>query len=105
MKLLLAAIAVGLGALASIAQAKPPLRNPAVLNIGFVCRWNAHCMARQEKAMKRALGYVRKKDPPNWKIQYCNRNASRGGSTRVDWIGYDNCIRNPRVRLASPGKR
>lgn len=105
MRLTLAAVAVGLGALAGTAQARPPLRNPAVLNIGFVCRWNAHCMAKQEKAMKRALKYVRKQNPPDWKIQYCNRNAARGGSTRVDWVGYDNCIRNPRVRLATSRKR
>ena len=106
MKLTLAAVAVGLCALAGVAQARPPLRNPSILNIGFVCRWNAHCMAKQEKAMKRALKYVRKQDPPNWKIQLCNRNASRGGSTRVDWVGYYNCIRNPSVRpLPPPRKR
>lgn len=94
-------LAVGIGVLASTGQARPPLRNPAVLNIGFVCRWNAHCMDKQEKAMKRALKYVRKANPPSWKIQVCNRNAARGGNTRVDWVGYDNCIRNPRVRLAA----
>lgn len=102
MRLKLATIVVALCSLAGVAEARPPLRNPAILNIGFVCRWNAHCMDKQEQAMKRALKYVRKQNPPNWKIQACNRNAARGGSTRVDWVGYYNCIRNPNVRQPPP---
>jgi len=76
-----------------------PLYDPVVLNIGFVCRWNAHCMDRQKDAMNRSLKFVRKKDPPTCRIQLCNRNAGRNGPT-VDWIGFDNCIRN--VRLTQP---
>jgi hypothetical protein len=75
----------------------PPLYNPVLLNIGMVCRWEARCMYRQEDAMKRALKYVRKKNPPNWRIQLCNRNARRG-SQRVDWIGFEHCIRNQALR-------
>jgi len=85
----------------------PPLRDPVFLNIGFVCRWQTHCMQLQEKAMKRALSYVKKKDPPLWKVQQCNRNASRNrGRGRVDWIGYYNCIKNPALqRRAVPSGR
>ena len=70
-----------------------PLYDPVILNIGVVCRWNAHCMDQQKDAMNRALKFVRKKDPPNWRIQLCNKNAGKRGP-RVDWIGFDNCIRN-----------
>ncbi len=79
------------------ARRNPPLMRPAILNIGFVCRWEARCMSRQEQAMNRSLKYVRKYRPPAWKVQLCNRNASRG-RLRVDWVGMSNCIRNPRLR-------
>jgi hypothetical protein len=75
----------------------PPLNNPALLNIGFVCRWQSRCMDRQEQAMKRSLRYVEKYRPPAWKVQVCNRNSGRNG-TRKDWIGFSNCIRNSAVR-------
>jgi len=80
----------------------PPLRNPALLNIGFVCRWQDRCIQKQDKAMRRALKYVAKYQTPSWKIQLCNRNSSRDG-TRKDWVGFDNCVRNaslqpPRAR-------
>ena len=90
------ALAFCFGAAAAPAKS-PPLRNPALLNIGFVCRWEARCMKRQQHAMGRALKYVRKENPPAWKVQLCNRNAGRNG-TRVDWIGYNNCIRNESLR-------
>jgi len=76
-----------------------PLNNPALLNIGLSCRWEQACMTVQRKAMKRALGYVRKAKPPAWRVQLCNRNASRGYQ-RVDWIGFDHCIRNAALRPA-----
>lgn len=100
LKLALAALAVcsaNLWSAAAEARTKPPLRNPALLNIGFVCRWQERCIGRQERAMERALKYVRKNDPPAWKIQLCNRNAGRNG-TRVDWVGFNNCVRNPALR-------
>lgn len=80
----------------------PPINNTALLNIGFVCRWQTHCIRKQERAMERSLKYVRKRGLPAWKIQLCNRNASRKG-TRKDWTGFNNCIRNP--TLQSPPKR
>ena len=75
----------------------PPIKNPAILNIGFVCRWQTSCIRKQKNAMEHSLKYVEKYDPPTWKIQLCNRNASRN-STRVDWIGFSNCVRNPALR-------
>jgi hypothetical protein len=50
--------------------------------------------------MARALTFVRKQRPPVWRVQLCNRNASRGRN-RVDWVGFDNCIRNAALRPAS----
>ena len=79
----------------------PPLYDPVVLNIGFVCHWNAHCMDKQKDAMNRALKFVRKKDPPNWRIQLCNKNAGRRGP-RIDWVGFDNCIRNASLAPLPP---
>lgn len=80
------------------------LMRPAILNIGYVCRWDNRCMKRQEQAMNRATKYVRKYRPPSWKIRMCNRNASRGIS-RVDWIGLENCVRNPRLRPPAARQR
>jgi hypothetical protein len=79
----------------------PPLKNPAILNIGFVCRWQTSCIRKQENAMVHSLKYVEKYDPPAWKIQLCNRNASRN-NTRVDWVGFSNCVRNPTLRPPPP---
>jgi hypothetical protein len=78
-------------------NAPPPLYDPVFLNVGFVCRWEAKCMDRQDDAMKRALKYVRTKHPPTWRVQLCNRNAGRKGQ-RVDWIGFEHCIRNEALR-------
>jgi hypothetical protein len=79
--------------------ARPPISNPVTLNIGLNCQWQRRCMAQQERAMKRALEFVRKTRPAGWRIHQCNRNASRG-RYRVDWIGFDNCIRNASLRPA-----
>jgi len=81
------------------AASRPPLHDPVLLNIGLSCQWQQKCIKAQEKAMKRALGYVKKTAPPTWRIHLCNRNASRK-SGRVDWIGFNNCIRN--ASLAPP---
>jgi hypothetical protein len=77
------------------------LHDPVSLNIGVSCQWQTGCMSRQRSAMKRALGYVAKKKPPQWRVQLCNRNASRGGY-RVDWIGFDHCVRNESLRPPPP---
>ena len=101
MKLALAAVAfwasLGVPAAAEARTRPPPLRNPALLNMGFVCHWQSRCIKRQERAMQSALAYVKKYRPPAWKIQLCNRNSSRNG-TRKDWVGFNNCIRNPALR-------
>jgi len=85
---------VGGLALGAVAEARPPLyADPVRLNIGYVCKWQVACVEKQQTAMRKALSYVKRYDPPKWKIQQCNRNAARGRS-RVDWLGYYNCIRN-----------
>lgn len=101
LKLPLVGVAIVIAAAGTVAEAKtPPLRDPAFLNIGFVCQWKEKCIEAQRAAMNSALAYVRAVDPPNWKIQLCNRNASRARD-RVDWIGYDRCIRNPKLKKPS----
>jgi len=85
---------------ASVART-PVLYDPTTLNIGVNCQWQARCMGQQRAAMKRALAFVQRYRPPQWRMQLCNRNANRGGN-RVDWIGFDHCIRNAGLRRASP---
>ena len=82
---------------ATAADARPPLGDPIALNIGINCQWQQGCMKAQSKAMKRALKYVKKTQPPPWRVQLCNRNAGRQ-RLRVDWVGFDNCIRNTVLR-------
>jgi hypothetical protein len=94
-RLILAAAALGATG-AEARQRPPPLYDPVLLNIGIVCKWNDRCIARQQRAMKSALGYV-KKHRVAWKVEVCNRNSARNG-TRKDWIGFNNCIRNPAIR-------
>jgi hypothetical protein len=79
------------------AQAPVPLYDSIGLNIGLNCRWQQSCIAQQQRAMKRAISYVKHEQPPAWRVQLCNRNASRGRG-RVDWIGFHNCIRNAALR-------
>jgi hypothetical protein len=85
---------------AMAAQFRAPLYDSTSLNIGLNCRWERKCIARQQRAMNRALAYVRKQRPPQMRIHLCNRNASRG-RYRVDWIGFDNCIRNASLHMPS----
>jgi len=77
--------------------ASRPIHDTVGLNIGISCQWQAHCMADQRGAMNRALNYVARTRPPQWRLQLCNRNASRGGG-RVDWVGFDHCIHNPALK-------
>jgi hypothetical protein len=90
---------VSVVAATSVAAARrpAPLYDPVALNIGLNCKWQRRCMARQHQAMSRATDFVRKQRPAAWRIHLCNRNAARGRS-RVDWIGFDNCIRNATLR-------
>jgi hypothetical protein len=94
----------GVYAVEAEARGKPPLRNPALLNIGFVCRWHPRCIRIQEKAMARTLKHMKKYPPAPWKVQLCNRNASRNG-TRKDWVGFENCLRNPELRPAARSRK
>ena len=82
---------------AARADARPILYDAVALNIGVNCQWQSRCMSQQRSAMKRSLGYVSSARPPHWRVQMCNRNAGRGGY-RVDWIGFDHCIRNAGLR-------
>jgi hypothetical protein len=97
MERILAAAALAAIPFATSAARTAVLHDPVALNIGVNCQWQTRCMAQQRSAMKRALKYVAKARPPQWRIQLCNRNASRGGN-RVDWVGYDHCIRNSALR-------
>jgi hypothetical protein len=99
MKWAIVPVALILAAGGSQLRAAPPLKDPVTLNIGFVCQWQQRCMAQQRGAMKRSLKFVRKYQPPAWRIQLCNRNASRS-RYRVDWVGFDHCVRNTMLRPA-----
>lgn len=96
-----AALLLALCSAASAAEARAPLHDPTALNIGLNCQWQQKCISDQKRAMKRALKYVKKKQPPLWKVQQCNRNAGRK-RYRVDWVGFDNCIRNAALRYTPP---
>ena len=82
----------------------PPIYDSTSLNIGMNCQWQQRCIAKQKKAMKKALSYVAKKRPTTWRIQQCNRNAART-RYRVDWVGFNNCIRNAELRYTPPPPR
>ncbi|MGE5564438.1 MAG: hypothetical protein ACM3ZV_14195 [Bacillota bacterium] len=84
------------------ARSAAPIYDPVALNVGVSCRWERSCQQRQLKAMARARDYVARAHPPLWRIHLCNRNARRG-TARVDWIGFNGCIRNQ--KLAQPLSR
>jgi hypothetical protein len=85
---------------ASGAARRPILYDPVALNIGVSCHWQSRCMERQRAAMTRGLSYVAKRKPSQSLVHLCNRNASRGGG-RIDWVGFDHCIRNPVMKRRS----
>jgi hypothetical protein len=93
-----AAVLICVGSTASAAQFRAPLYDAATLNIGINCQWQQRCMLSQQRAKRRALSYVKSQQPPVWRIHLCNRNASRGRN-RVDWVGFDNCIRNASLKF------
>lgn len=84
---------VALVACWSQAPAAAPLYDPVVLNIGVNCQWQPRCERDQRGAMKDAHRFIARDHPPLWRIQLCNKNARRA-TARVDWIGFNNCIRN-----------
>lgn len=75
------------------ASAMAPLYDPVVLNIGINCQWQQSCEQRQRSAMMHAAQFIAATHPPLWRIHLCNRNARRGPA-RVDWVGFNGCIRN-----------
>lgn len=85
-------------------RAAPPLRNPVLLNMGFVCKWQNRCIKRQQRAMTASFRYLKARSVPAWKIRLCNRNSARGG-TRKDWVGFNNCLRNPTLRPPATVRR
>ena len=92
-----AALSLVMASAAMAARAPVPLYDSTSLNIGFNCRWQQACIAEQQRSMKRSLAYVKRHRLPAWRVHLCNRNASRGRN-RVDWVGFDNCIRNTALR-------
>lgn len=106
LRVLFAALLAALAVPALAGQSGGILKDPVMLNIGHVCQWQWECMERQRSAMGKSLKYVAKYRPPQWRIQLCNRNARRT-KARVDWIGFNHCVRNEALRpaLASTGKR
>ena len=100
----IAAAAMGSARAEARSNSPAPLYDPVFLNIGFVCRWEARCMDRQDDAMRRSLKFVRTKNPPAWRVQLCNRNAGRKGQ-RVDWVGFEHCIRNEVLQPQPSGIR
>lgn len=97
---MLAAFAVP-GAVSAAAVTPGHLGDPVMLNIGLLCQWQQSCITAQRSAMNKSLKYVAKYQPPQWRIHLCNRNASRIRS-RVDWIGFDHCVRNEALRPPPP---
>lgn len=93
-------VAMSLAAMTS-AKAAAPLYDPVVLNIGLTCQWQRRCIGQQRHALKSARKYMEKADPPLWRIHLCNRNAGRSRE-RIDWIGFDNCIRNAMLQPPPP---
>jgi hypothetical protein len=99
MRWIVAIAPLALGSAAVAAGRHSMIHDPISLNIGVNCQWQSRCMAQQQAAMNRALAYVAKRKPPKSQIQLCNRNARRAGN-RVDWIGYEHCIRNRAMKHA-----
>jgi hypothetical protein len=95
---LFALAAAGLGA---PLRGAAPITDASALNIGLNCQWQQKCIRNHQSAQKRALKYVEKYKPPAWRVQLCNRNAGRG-RLRVDWVGFNHCIRNPDLRPPPP---
>ncbi|NUQ17605.1 MAG: hypothetical protein HOP95_04000 [Sphingomonas sp.] len=100
----LAVAALGLMAWQAQGRTHAPLYNPVMLNVGISCQWQQSCERRQLDAMARASSFIASTHPPLWRIHLCNRNARRG-TARVDWVGFDNCIRNTQLRLRRSHRR
>ena len=86
------------------AAAVAPLYDAVALNIGVNCQWQQRCMGQQRRALKDAQKFIAKSNPPLWRIHLCNRNAARS-SERIDWVGFNSCIRNGALRPPPPPRR
>ena len=93
----IALVALALLGWTGSAHAVAPIHDPVALNVGINCQWHQSCERRQFRAMNDARRYIAAAHPPLWRIHMCNRNAARAPS-RIDWVGFDNCIRNPRLK-------
>jgi len=89
----IAVAALALMGAGSEARAAAPIYDPVALNIGVNCQWQPRCIGKQRRAMNDARKYVATTNPALWRIHLCNRNAARS-TARVDWVGFNNCIRN-----------
>ena len=74
-----------------------PIYDPIALNIGINCQWQQSCERRQIGAMNAARTYMARAHLPLWRIHLCNKN-SRRSPARIDWVGFNACIRNPHLR-------
>lgn len=97
----IAIAALALLAAGSVGHSAAPLYDPVALNIGISCQWQQRCMAQQRHAMKDARSYMLKTGLPLWRVHLCNRNAARS-PVRVDWVGFNNCIRNASLQPPPP---
>ena len=93
--------AIVAAALVGPARGAAPITDPSTLNIGLNCQWKQRCIHDHQRAKTRAIKYVQKYGPPTWRVQLCNRNARRG-TLRVDWLGFDHCIRNAALQPPPP---
>lgn len=94
----------GLIAAAPAALALAPLYDPVALNIGINCRWEQRCQVKQRNAMNDSRRFMAIEHPAVWRVQLCNKNARRA-TARIDWVGFNNCIRNPYLSLPSHHRR
>ena len=100
----LACAALTLVACASRGHAFAPIYDPVKLNIGISCQWQLSCERRQLAAMSQAHSFIAHQHPPLWRIHLCNRNARRA-PTRLDWVGFNDCIRNRKLRRPPQRRR
>lgn len=99
-RLLLSFAALAFAACAFGARGAAPLYDPVFLNIGINCQWQPRCERQQRDAMRDAAKYIAARHPSLPAIHQCNRNARRGPS-RVDWVGFNRCIRNKHLGQAA----
>ena len=93
MKWTLAFLLLGLAPAAMAAQPRVPLYDSIGLNIGLNCQWKQKCMAGQQRAMKRALRYVKTQRPPAWRMAalapVARSFGERGAGAVVEREGVD----------------